>query len=81
MKLRVLVVGLSCCFVLTACGEDKSATSTETAPAAKEEPAKMPAPVEEESSGVLEGLPMSEEEHGPQGEPFDAPPIPSQAGQ
>ena len=52
MNLRVLVVSLSCCLALAACGDEKkSAPSAE--PAAKEEPAKMPAPTEEASKENL----------------------------
>ena len=78
MKLRVLLVSLSCCFALAACGEDKPAPSTE--PAAKEEPAEMPAPTEEASADAPTGFPMSGEEHMPEGEPHDAPPLPPEAG-
>ncbi len=80
MNLRVLVVSLSCCLALAACGDEKkSAPSAE--PAATEEPAKMPAPFQEEASEAPLGLPMAGEEHAPEGEPLDAPPIPPEAGQ
>ena len=79
MKLRVLLFSLSCCLALTACGgEDNSVSSTE--PVATEESAKAPAPVDEASSDSSLGFPMSGEEHTPEGEPHDAPPLPPGAG-
>jgi hypothetical protein len=76
MNLRVLVVSLSCCLALAACGDEKkSAPSAE--PAAKEEPA---APIEELSSDSPVGFPMDGEEHVPEGELHDAPPLPPEAG-
>lgn len=79
MNLRVLVISLSCCLALAACGdEEKSASSTE--PAAKEAPA-MPAPTEEAASDSPPAFPTIGEEHTPEGELHEAPPIPSEAGQ
>ena len=76
MKLRVLVVSLSCCLALAACGDEKK-SAPPTEPAAKEEPA---APIEELSSDSPVGFPMDGEEHVPEGELHDAPPLPPEAG-
>ena len=76
MNLRVLVVSLSCCLALAACGDEKK-SAPPTEPAAKEEPA---APVEEPSSDSPVGFPMDGEEHVPEGELHDAPPLPPEAG-
>ena len=77
MNLRVLVISLSCCLALAACGDEEKPA----APAAKEAPAEMPAPTEEAASESQPGFPTIGEEHTPEGELHEAPPIPSEAGQ
>jgi len=61
---------------LAACGDEKK-SAPPTEPAAKEEPA---APIEELSSDSPVGFPMDGEEHVPEGELHDAPPLPPEAG-
>ena len=79
MNLRVLMVSLSCCLALAACGdEEKPAPSAE--PVAVEKPTEAPAPFQEQASEAPLGLPMTGEEHAPEGEPHDAPPLPPEAG-
>jgi len=77
MNLRVLVISLSCCLALAACGDEEKPAE----PAAKEAPAEMPAPTEEATSESPPGFPTIGEEHTPEGELHEAPPIPSEAGQ
>ena len=78
MNLRVLVISLSCCLALAACGDEEK---QKPEPAAKEAPAEMPAPTEKAASESPPGFPTIGEEHTPEGELHEAPPIPSEAGQ
>ena len=78
MNLRVLVISLSCCLALAACGDEEK---QKPEPAAKEAPVEAPAPSEEASSESPLGLPIPAEEHVPEGELHDAPPLPPEAGQ
>ena len=78
MNLRLLLCGLSCCFVLTACGgEDSSSPPAQPTSQGQEETGTTTAAPEMETEGAPDGLdfPM-EGEHKPEGEPLPAPPLP-----
>ena len=73
---KVAVASSLMIIALAACGDEEKPAE----PAAKEAPA-MPAQTEEAASDSPPAFPTIGEEHTPEGELHEAPPIPSEAGQ